>query len=63
MSVSRWTMYCSVSTGLYFAGIADETQVGKAVIVAPPLGLQKKAIDCLEGMVPLEVLLLGETTL
>jgi len=45
VSESRLTMYSSVVLGAYFASFPGQEQPGRHEIVAPPLGLQKKAID------------------
>lgn len=44
------TIYSSVCTVGYFGSSPSFKHEGKHDIWAPPLGLQKKAIDCLAGV-------------
>ena len=45
VSESLPTIYSSVVIGAYFASLPGRWQLGRHEIFAPPLGLQKNAID------------------
>ncbi len=52
VSASRPTRYSSVVIGPYFASCPGQWQFGRHEILAPSLGLQKKAIDWRRGVIP-----------